>query len=172
MLVLPPKIRWSLILLVLLTMISSALISARMVDQNDRAIASFQKDVDRHNELIRALWQDTSLQENRLHMLVLYTTLAQNREDKTLQGIAEKYALYVRPGMKKPLSMQALPGFLDEVSAKKKQIIERIDDLFIAKLDWEEEISERSRRGALYTSLALFIQLLSVAMITIVRDLR
>ncbi len=172
MLVLQPKIRWSLIVGALCIMAGSAFVSAQFVQKNDRIITALHTKVERQNELIRTLWQDTAIQENRMHMLALYTALAHSTNDPILNIVAEHYAQNLFPQSKTPISAQKIPTFINQIEARKERVINRIDDLYIEKIAWEEQIAQRSQYNVLYVSLALFMQLLSVAMITIVRDLK
>ena len=172
MVILPSKIRWSVIFLALIMMVSSVMISAHQVRKNDIIITKLQSNISRHNELIRSLWQDTALQENRLHMLALYTALTHDSDDKAVKDFARQYAQHIRPQASETMDMSALPGVLAELKDTKAKAIERIDHAFVEKLSWEEDISRLTQKNLFYMGLALFAQLLSVAAITIVRDMK
>lgn len=172
MVILPSKLRWSIIALALIMMVSSVMISARMVHKNDVSITALQSDVRGHNELIRSLWQNSIQQENRLHMLALYTTLTHDKDDEALKKFAQDFARQFNPQTTAPITPEALPDMLAQMNERKSETITRIDQIFIEKQSWEEKISRLTQKNIFYMSLALFAQLLSIATITIVRDLK
>ncbi len=173
MIKLPAKTRWIIVFFALFMMISSVSTSTYLVRKNDITITKLRSDVGRHNELIRSLWQNTVLEENRLNMLALYTVLSHNNYDESaLQNFTQAYAQHLQPQTSAPIDIETLPVLLTKLKDSQQKAIDRIDHVFIEKQEWEVEISRLSQKNLLYMSIALFAQLLSVASITIARDLK
>ncbi len=153
-------------------MIISIMISTTMVRKNDLQITQLKGDVAKSEELIRSLWQTSTLQENRLNMIAIHAAITENTQNPALLEFLKHYLTMIQPGEKTPLGTNQLPQLLEDLKAKQDRAIERIDETFVSKIGKEERISALQQKNLLYMSIALFAQLLSVAVITIVRDMK
>lgn len=172
MIILPSKLRWIIIASALFMMVISVSVSAKLVHKNDNTINTLRSEVGQKNELMRSLWQNTNRRETQLQMLALYTALSHNSNEKALNDFTQNFAKLASPKTTTPIDINALPALLAELKTAQDNTISRIDDIFIEKLEKEEEISRLTQKNLLYMSLAMFAQLLSVALITVVRDLK
>lgn len=153
-------------------MIVSIMTSTTLVRKNDLQITHLKGEVAKNEELIRSLWQTSTLQETRLNMIALHAALTENTQNPALLEFLKNYLVMIQPGEKTPLGTNQLPQLLNDLKGKQDRAIERIDETFVAKIEKEERISALQQKNLLYMSIALFAQLLSVAVITIVRDMK
>lgn len=145
-------------------MISSALISYILVRKNDDKIADLQSQIIKKQERIDNIWQSSLSQESRINNIVLISLLSENNK-KDYSKIINHYA---ESG---DVSIDGLIKLLDEAKENRHNVITIIDDLYGEKIIAENEIMKRSQDNKFYTTIAIFLQLMGVVLITINRDL-
>ncbi len=170
--ILPSTTRWGTIFAALIFMIASIMVSATAVYKNDIQITRLKSEVAKSEELIRSLWQNNIQQENRLNMVAIHAALMEDTQNPVFLEFLKNYLQLIQTGEKTPLGTDHLPQLLENLKTNQDRAIERIDQTFVNKVEKEERISALEQKNLLFMSIALFAQLLSVATITIVRDLK
>ncbi|MGH1375048.1 MAG: hypothetical protein ACRBCK_01765 [Alphaproteobacteria bacterium] len=172
MLILPGKIRWSFILLALFLMIISAMVSTLMIQKLDSGITEMRKQASEDGLLIQSLWQNILQDENKSHLMVMYALLAEGDSRPDANALRAAYIDFLKLGAEQELSLKTLPDVLQKRETQIFQKIERIDETYLQKQDNERAIEVLSQRKSFIMNIALFFQLFSLAVITIVRDLK
>ncbi len=172
MIVLRGKARWSLILFALFVMIASGMASTLMIQRLDMGIADMRRQVAEDDVLIRSLWQGVLQDENKTHLMVMYALLSDGDERADAKALYAAYADFLKLNVGQEVSLKALPSVLRARESKTFDKINRIDDTYLQKQSREAEIGILSYRKSLIVNIALFLQLFSLAIITIVRDLK
>lgn len=172
MIYLDNKPRWTIIISSLIFMALSAMFSAHAVHKNDNKINTLNRKIAQQNDIITSLWKNTETAENRLQMVALYSAIARNHNDSALKKFADQYADYITPKSQQKASSKDMSEILNELNTIRNQSLERINEIFLENLRWEENIAKLKQKNTFFVNFALFIQLLSVAIITITRDLK
>ena len=170
--VLKTKIKWLIILIALISMITSAMMAANITQKSDRQITSIKSNISKNETLITSLWQNVLDKENKAHNLVVYTLLSQGRDNPDLAPINDHYKQSFANQGDVQISIQDLPQILQKIDSEKETVVERVNTLFLEKQSLENEMTILTQKNAAYWNIAMFIQLLSLAVITIVRTLK
>ncbi len=160
------NIRFGIVIFSILLMICSALISYSLVKRNDDKIANLQSEITKKQEAIDNIWQSSLNQETRIDNAILISLLSKNHK-KDYSKIIKHYT------ESEDDSIDGLIRSLDQVRENKENIIKIINNLYDEKIIAENEITKKSQENKFYTAIAIFLQLLSVVLITITpRDLK
>ncbi len=145
-------------------MICSALISYILVSKNDDEIANLQADINKKTEAIDNIWQSSLDLEERINNAILISLLSKNN-DQDYSKIIKYYTKLENN------SIDNLTKLLKNTQQDKENIIKIINDIYSEKVVAENEITKRTAENKFYTAITIFLQLLSVVLITITRDL-
>src|SRR3989338_10806216 len=157
------KIRFIIVIFSILLMICSAVISYSLVRKNDDKIANLQSEIKKKQEAIDNIWQSSLNHEAKINNAILISLLSKNHK-KDYSKIIKYYT------ESQNNSIDGLAKSLNQMQENKENIIKIIDNLYDEKIAAENEITKKSGENKFYTAIAIFLQLLSVALITITRD--
>lgn len=158
------NIRFSIVIFSILLMICSAVVSYSLVRKNDDEIANLQSEIKNKQETINNLWQSSLNHEAKIDNAILISLLSKNHK-KDYSKIIKHYT------ESEDDSIDGLVKSLDQVREDKENIIKLINNLYDEKIIAENEITKKSQKNKSYTIIAIFLQLLSVVLITLTRDL-
>lgn len=166
------RIRWIITIISFFVMISSAVLLSRHAQQYDRQISELNADLSKNNFLMRSLWEEVLRGENKAHSTILYTLLRSLNQTEDLAALDQSYARFSTFEEEKPLSLDRLPVYLENVDKHTQQAINKIDALYIENLSLEKEMQQATQHRSFTVNIALFIQLFCLALITIFKDMR
>lgn len=173
MIILPPKIRWTIIISALITMIISGMISAQALQSHNQKISTLKVDILNKKSVIQSLWQNILVDEHKAHLFVLYTLLHNEQDNaNALDALNNAYQKFTFPAQRNNITLETLPSYLNNLHATKTGTINKIDDLYLEQQKLEDTITSQTQHHTMLMNIALFIQLLSLAIITIARDLK
>lgn len=168
----PKKARWTIIIMALFAMMTSAMMAANIVRKSDGLITTIQKEISSHENIITSLWQNALAEENKAHHVVLYALITHQQNNPDIADLDKDYKKFSSLGFEQPLSLKEVPALLNTIDTEKQNTIDNINDRFLEKQKLEQEITLLAQKNTTLWNIAMFIQLLSLAIITIVRDLK
>lgn len=154
------------LVLALSMMVSSAMISYFFVRQNEPRLASLRIEAQNKQALIRDVWNNIVTKESRADIAILLSVLPL-KDGADIQAIKRNY-LFDFPELTETSSA------LDIIKAAKKETTqsgEYIDNLYLEQVTVQNKISEIESKNKLYSDIAFFLQILSLVLIILRKDL-
>jgi len=137
------RLRLFMIASSIILLLVSALISFFFIHQNEALIMDLQSQIERNDGIVNGLWQSTISHDIDLSTLKILNHL---KNDTTNTET-------------------------DIILARKETAIEKINDLYLKQLNLQQILGQRDQKNRVYFSLALFMQILSIALVTITQAL-
>lgn len=147
-------------------MVSSAMISYFFVRQNEPKIALLRNEAQSKQALIRDVWNNIVKKESRADMAILLSTLPM-REGVDIQALKRNYLLDF-PELTETSSVRDIIQSVKQETARNG---EYIDNLYLEQAAIQNKISEIESKNKLYSDIAFFLQILSLVLIILRKDL-
>lgn len=147
-------------------MVSSAMISYFFVRQNEPWIASLRMEAQNKQALIRDVWNTIVKSESRADIAILLSVLPL-KDGTDIQAIKKKYLVDFP-------ELTETSNALDIIKAAKNETTqsgEYIDNLYLEQVTIQNKISEIESKNKLYSDIAFFLQILSLVLIILRKDL-
>lgn len=157
-----PKIIVTIFSVILMTI--SAIVSYGLIKKNYDKIANLHAKVKSKQEIIDNVWQSSISLEAKVDNAVLVTLLSRSHK-KDYSKIVEHYT------NSNENTIEDLVNMLQEVNDDRDRAIATINNLYNEKITAEVEIMDRSSQNKLYTTVAIFLQLISVIIAMLARDI-
>ncbi len=161
-----PYHRRMLTVAAIVMMISSAMISFFLVQENDHHINDLKRNEEKTEQAIRTLWNNTDYAMRSADSAVIVSLLA---NDDSPESQAVKHYYFARAGAA-PSGM-ALTDLLKAADEKQKRAVNAINDQYIAQLDMENEIMAREARNKRYADFAFLLQLISLVLVILKHEM-
>lgn len=146
-------------------MIASALISSLLVHENERRIAAMKSEQAGLDETIRRLWDDAERMDRDVDAAVLVSLALQS------EGTHTPLKQYYLRRLHAPTNASAVT-LLQLADAERQKTIDTINDTYIRRTNMETTISQREQDNILYINVAHLLQLLSVILVILSRDMQ
>jgi hypothetical protein len=147
-------------------MLCSSLISFFVVQQDDRHISDLKREAEKAEQDIRATWDTMLARERRADMAVIVSLLADNASP----AAGELKAYYrARAGIEKQGA--PLMDVLKASDGERDRSVDAINTVYEKHLDMQGEITRLEERNKLIANLAFFLQLVSLVLVILTREM-
>lgn len=147
-------------------MVSSAMISYFFVRQNEPQINFLRTEVQAKQALIRDVWNNIVKKESRADIAILLSVLTV-RDGTNIQAIKRNYLIDF-PELNEQSSTEDI---IKEVKKETMRNGEYIDNLYLEQAAIQDKISRIEHSSKLFSDAAFFLQILSLILIILRRDL-
>ena len=147
-------------------MISSALISYFLVKESNAEILILKNEVQAKQSLIRDVWNNTIRKNNKVDVALLASLLG----DKNNNDLA-KIRDYYLSSLSDLAKNADITEILKAAEQQQNTAIEFINDLYIEQTGIQNKVSKLERESKLYSDIAFFLQILSLILIVLNRDI-
>lgn len=147
-------------------MVGSALISYFLTRQNDLQISSLNMEMENKQNLIRDVWNNIGKKESRADIAVLVLMFS-DRENKDIAELREYYLSEFSVNKTNATVLDILKTVADE----KKSGIEYINDLYFEETVIKNKISNIEQSNKLYSNIAFFLQIFSLLLVIVKKDM-
>lgn len=155
-----------LILFIAITMmVVSALISYFLVMRNNPTLAMLKMQAQDKQALIRDVWNNIGRKESVANTLILLTVLS-NKDNSEAVKVKQHY-LEEFPEVPKNAGALAM---LTAVERAKTSDIDYINTIYLEQTTLQNNIAEIERHQKQYADIAFFLQILSLVLIIVRRD--
>ncbi len=147
-------------------MVSSALLSFFLVQQNDKQIAELKRSEEKIDQNIRTLWNNASEAERNADTAVIISLLAKTDTPETLEL---KHYYLSRMGITQPNA--AIMDVLKAANDKRSHTVDAVNDLYISQLGVQNEITAREAANKRSANFAFLLQLIALVLVILTREM-
>ncbi len=147
-------------------MISSALLSFFLVQENDRHLADLRRSEEKMDQAIRTLWERMSEADRTADTAVIVSLLAKDSTPETAE--LKRYYLE-RAGMTQPTA--SLMEVVKAADTARSRSVDGINDIYLSRIDVENEIMAREAANKRTADFAFLLQLMSLVLIILTREM-
>ncbi len=163
----------SLIVIAIIMMVGSGILGHYIISHNEKEIRSLQQDTERIDRIINEQWQDTARFERNTSYAVIISMLTRMEKgsDKwKLEALRDDFFHYLLPGKSgRTADLNSLKKLIKEAAEEREDAIDMVNDLYIDRSDMVMRISALEEDNRFFISLAFFMQLLGLVLVTLTR---
>jgi hypothetical protein len=148
------------------TMVGSGVLSYFFVRQNEPIILSLKNDAQNKQSLIKDVWNSTLKKESRADIAILLSALT-TKENTDIKSIKKRY-LTDFSNLSDSSSIQAI---IEAVELESKKNGDYIDNLYLEQVSIQNKISEIEANNKAYSEIAFLLQMCSLVLIIIRKDM-
>lgn len=156
-----------LILLGTALTVASALLSRYYVSANQESIQAAKTEAARKEALLNDTWQNVQALERKKDTIVLLAVASRggalHQMPELVRAILISTEISLESVMKE--SQLSEQGLLKAIEAKKQELIDRVNDVYLEKSMKENEIAALQQRTSYWGDIALFLQILGLILV-------
>ncbi|KXF82376.1 hypothetical protein [Enterovibrio coralii] len=160
---------WLIVATGLVLNIVAALMTNFVIDDLGEEVALVAEKQFGNNQLIQLTWQQVDALERRRETLLIVMAL-KPLDDQVSFDIGTRLLDAFGEMVNTPLTQQNLPKIMLKIDQQQDLLREKIDSLYLDNLQLAESQRELNSKTSAYRNLALFLQVLGLALI-MARDL-
>lgn len=166
--------RWRLVIFALVMMVGSGLLGHYAVSHNGRTLRAMEQEAARIGERIDGQWQAVERFERNAGYVVTLSMLARlekGEERWKLDALRDDAFRHLLPGWASGADVSSLKRLMEEADSQRARTIERINLLYGERIALVQRAAALEEDNRMLTSLAFFMQLLGVVLVTLTRDM-
>ncbi len=159
-------LRKIILTIAIIMMASSALLNYFYVLSNDPKVSALKMSVQDKQSLVRDVWNNVVRRENKIDIIFLLKLLQNKNYNETAEVIYHYLNDY--PEIPKNATIIEILSALDN---SKKSDLNTIDNLYFEQVTMQNKISELETEQKKYANIAFFMQIFSLLLIVVRRDM-